>query len=144
MPLPFMGLRASSVLQLVSGAPFNVTTGQDDNLDGITSDRPAGIGRNTGKDTPLGPVNELRAREGLAPVGSLDEPNFVQWDLRIWRAFGLGGRKTQAEAYFQVFNLLDRFNGGPVEGRVTSRSFGEAIGLAGPPRTLELGVKVGF
>ncbi len=144
MPLPFMGLRASSVLQLVSGAPFNVTTGQDDNLDGITSDRPAGVGRNTGKDTPLGPVNELRASEGLAPIGSLDEPNFVQWDLRIWRAFDLGGRKTQAEAYFQVFNLLDRFNGGPVEGRVTSRSFGEAIGLAGPPRTLELGMKVGF
>jgi hypothetical protein len=43
-----------------------------------------------------------------------------------------------------VANLLDRFNGGPVEGRVASQEFGRPVGLAGPPRTVQLGVRLGF
>ena len=142
--LGWMGFRASTVLQLSTGAPFNVTTGRDENLDGITTDRPAGVGRNTGEDTPLGPVNQLRAQEGLPPVGSLREPSLVQVDLRIWKPFGLSDGTSGGEFFLQVFNLLNRFNGGPVEGRIASRSFSEPIGQVGLPRTVELGLKFRF
>jgi len=143
-PLPWMGLRASGVIQIASGTPFNVTTGQDNNLDGMTTDRPAGVGRNTGAKTPLGPVNDLRAEAGLPPVYSLSEPTLAQVDLRVSRPFFLNNRKTGSEFFVQVFNLLNRFNGGPVEGRVTSTDFGRPVGQAGPPRIFEMGLKLGF
>ena len=38
----------------------------------------------------------------------------------------------------------DRENIGVVEGRAISPDFGERIGLAGPPRTLELGLRVRY
>jgi len=142
--LPWMGLHASGVMQLASGAPFNVTTGGDENIDGITTDRPTGVSRNTGADTPLDPVNELRAKNGLSPVDSLHEPTFMQVDLRVWKPFSNRSGKGGGEAFLQVFNLMDRFNGGPIEGRATSRDFGEAIGQVGPPRTLELGFRLDF
>ncbi|MCI0658233.1 MAG: TonB-dependent receptor [Acidobacteria bacterium] len=141
--LPWWNLFASGVIQLASGAPFNVTTGRDGNLDGFTNDRPPGVGRNTGDGTDLGPVNELRAADGLPPVNSLQEPTFFQVDLRISKPFGMGGDRA-GEAYLQIFNLLNRFNGGPIEGRATSQDFGEPIGQVGPARILEFGVRLDF
>jgi hypothetical protein len=32
-----------------SGAPYTITTGRDDNHDGVTNDRPAGVGRNSAR-----------------------------------------------------------------------------------------------
>ena len=143
-PLPWMGLKASGVIQLASGAPFNVTTGADANSDGITTDRPQGVARNTGEDTPLDPVNAIRAERGLPTVHSLREPTFMQVDLRVWKPFHFREGHGGGEAFLQVFNLMDRFNGGPIEGRATSRNFGEPIGQIGPPRTLEFGFKLDF
>jgi hypothetical protein len=143
-PIPWGGLRISGVLNLASGAPFNVTTGQDDNLDGIKSDRLSGMGRNTGENTDLDAVNALRAEEGLEPATKLDEPSFAQLDLRLWKPFGWGARKGGGQIFLQVFNVLDRDNYAVIEGRVTAPNFGSPIVLAGPPRTLELGVQVAF
>jgi hypothetical protein len=143
--LGFMGLRGSAVFQLASGAPFNVTTGQDDNLDGITSDRPDGIGRNTGKNTPLSLINARRAEEGLPPyTASLDEPWLTQLDLRIWRPFLFRDGRSQSEVFFQVFNVFNTWNGGPIEGRLTSNNFGQPIGQVTLPRTVQLGVAFSF
>lgn len=135
------GMRVSGVVQLMSAAPWNVTTGRDDDLNGITTDRPAGVGRNTGSDTPLDAVNDLRASVGLDPVTDLESPSFAQVDVRLSRRFALSSRRTTAEAFFQVFNVFDRFNGGPVEGRVTAQNFGRPVGLVGPPRTVEVGLR---
>jgi hypothetical protein len=134
----------SSVLRLSSGLPFNVTTGRDDNLDGISTDRPAGVGRNTGKHTDLTVVNELRAEAGLPPVESLREPSFSQIDLRLYRAFQFRGGRSRGEVYFQVINVLDQENPGLIEGRVLAGNFGGVIGLAGPPRSITLGLKFGY
>ena len=68
----------------------------------------------------------------------------MQVDLRLWKPFHFREGHGGGEAFLQVFNLMDRFNGGPVEGRVTSRDFGEPIGQVGPPRTLEFGFKLDF
>jgi hypothetical protein len=152
--LPWMGLRASGVLQLSSGMPFNVTTGIDTTMDGILTERPEGVDRNTGEDTPLDLINAERAKfneeinykEGwtLDPVSSLDEPSFLQVDLRLYRPFAFGDGRGNGELFFQVFNLLNRENVGMIEGRATSRNFGQPITLAGPPRTIELGLKLGY
>lgn len=140
--LPWWGLRLSGMLQLASGTPFDVTTGRDENRDGQTNDRPPGIGRNTGEDSPLAPINELRREVGLPEVERLREPSFAQLDLRLGKGFTFPDGR--GEVFLQVFNLLDTGNLGPVEGRVISRDFGDPIGLAGPPRTWELGLRVSF
>ena len=141
--LPWWGLSASAVLQVASGTAFNVTTGRDENLDGFTNDRPKGVGRNTGAGTDLDAVNAVRAAALLPPAHGLEEPLFFQVDLRIGKPF-LNAGGSGGEAFVQVFNLMNRYNPGPIEGRAVSSHFGEAIGQVGPPRTIELGVKLDF
>lgn len=158
-PLRWMDLRASGALQWSTGLPFNVTTGQDDNVDGILTDRPEGIGRNSGEHTDLALVNALRERENQIarqdPVGpfariprlemidSINEPSFFQVDVRLYKPFVFGGGKSRGQIFLQVFNLLDRENAGLIEGRAISPNFGRPITLAGPPRTFEVGVRLG-
>jgi len=142
--LYLFGLRLSGVYQYATRLPFNVTTGSDDNTDGITSDRPPGISRNTGAETPLEPVNAYRTAHGLAPVTTLTAPALSQLDLRLYRPFTVNGGKGHAQAFLQIFNVFNRFNGGLVEGRALATNFGAVIGNAGPPRSFELGFKMGF
>jgi hypothetical protein len=144
--LPWGGIVTSWVLQASSGMPFNVTSGSDDNLDGFLTDRPAGVGRNTGASTSLAAINALRARPylNLPPVTRLEEPRLVQLDLRIARPFPLGGNGHRGQAFLQAFNLFDRWNGGPIDGVATSRTFGEPIGQVGPPLTVEVGFALSF
>jgi len=142
-PIGVAGVRGSAVLQLATGAPFNVTTGADDNLDGIKSDRPEGVGRNTGENTPLYLINEIRSEKGLPLVNSLNEPSLVQLDLRIWKAFPLGSERN-GQFFVQVFNLFNRVNPAMIEGRATSMNFGQATAQATLPRTVETGVRFAF
>ncbi len=138
------GLRLSGVYQFATPLPFNVTTGTDDNLDGITSDRPPGVSRNSGVDTPLDAINTYRTAHGLAPVGGLSAPSLSQLDLRVYRPFNFKSGKAQGQAFAQIFNVFNRFNGGLVEGRVLAANFGQVISNAGPPRSVELGLKMSF
>jgi len=142
--LYFWGLRVSGVYQWATRLPFNVTTGADDNTDGITSDRPVGVGRNTGTDTPLEPVNEYRVAHGLSPIHSLSAPTLSQLDIRFYKPFTASHGKAQGQAFVQIFNVFNRYNGGLVEGRSLATNFGAVISNAGPPRSIELGFKMGF
>ena len=142
--LYFLGLRLSGVYQYATYLPFNVTTGADDNLDGITSDRPPGVSRNTGVHTPLGPVNDYRAAHAMAPVTTLHSPSLSQLDLRLYRPFVLKHGKGYGQGFLQIFNVLNRYNGGLIEGRVLASNFGAVISNAGPARSFELGFKMGF
>jgi len=50
--LPFvLGSRINANANAQSATPFTITTGADDNLDGVVNDRPAGVGRNTARGT---------------------------------------------------------------------------------------------
>jgi hypothetical protein len=142
-PVGVGGVRASAVLQLATGAPFNVTTGSDDNLDGIKSDRPTGVGRNTGESTPLSVINEIRTEKGLSPVTSLNEPSLAQLDLRVWKSFPLGSG-NDGQFFVQVFNLFNRLNPAMIEGRATAVNFGQPTAQATLPRTVESGVRFAF
>ena len=146
-------LQFAPIVSYSSGAPFNVTLGIDENLDGFKNERPPGVARNSGSKTHIPTLNAVRegwcaddpdeATPCLAAIeGSLDEPNFLQMDLRIARAFAMG--QTSIEGFVQIFNLFDRANLGWVDGELTSETFGEPQVLIGPPRIVELGVRFGF
>ncbi|MCZ6832539.1 MAG: TonB-dependent receptor [Acidobacteria bacterium] len=148
--LPWLGLKVSGMVSLASGAVFNVTTGVDDNQDGTLTDRPEGVGRNSGEKTDLALINDLRRQYNdqrqlnLAPIRTLSEPTFAQVDMRVWKSFPLAGGRGNGQIFIQIFNVLDRFNGGPIEGRVIAPDFGQPIGQVGPARTFELGVRMAF
>lgn len=62
--------RLQTFINAGSGRPFNITTGTDDNLDGLFTDRPVGINRNA--DLPASAFSQLSSRlicvPGTTPV----------------------------------------------------------------------------
>jgi len=70
VPMTF-GLRANINVNAQSATPYTITTGRDDNKDGVSNDRPAGVGRNTARGTATFTTN-----------------------LRVSRAFALGGQRS--------------------------------------------------
>jgi len=111
-------------VSVLSGIPFNITTGADGNRDGMALDRPAGVGRNTGQ----GP--------GLAVV-----------DLRWYREFLFRPEKkeksSRAVAAVDTFNLFNRLNYQNFVGALSSPFFGRAV-AAHPARRLQLSVRLQF
>ena len=131
--------------------------------DGFAQERPTGLGRNSGANTPISLVNQIREEwcndtvmvdgnaeptEQLATPclpaydGTLEEEDFIQVDLRVGRAFDMGD--SQLEAFVQIFNVFNRANRGYVDGAINSRNFGKPLTLVGPPRIVEMGVRFGF
>jgi hypothetical protein len=142
VPLHVAGLRLSGVAQYATGLPYNVVIGKDENLDGFQNERPEGVDRNAGKNASLEAINAIRFDEGLEAVGGLEEPDFRQVDLRLY--WPIAGQDVGGQIFLQVFNVFNAQNIGLIEGRVVSGNFGRAIGLAGPPRTFEIGFQFGF
>ena len=76
------GFRLTPFVLVSSGGPFNIITGQDDNLDTVINDRPAGINRNSDLPASLYPLIPNRCiancGPGLTPVLLRDflETNF--------------------------------------------------------------------
>jgi outer membrane receptor for ferrienterochelin and colicin len=70
VPLKY-GLRANVNVNAQSATPYTITTGRDDNKDGVSNDRPVGVGRNSARGTATFTTN-----------------------LRVTRAFALGGQRT--------------------------------------------------
>lgn len=59
VPLPY-GFRANIQFRAQSGPAYNLTTGRDDNLDGVVNDRPAGVSRNSLRGDPYWTISSLR------------------------------------------------------------------------------------
>lgn len=111
-------------ISLLSGIPYNITTGRDDNGDGMALDRPSGITRNTGR----GP--------GAAVV-----------DLRWYREFRLQSEKKNQGPSLTIaadaFNLINRTNFQNFAGSLTSPFFGRAVATL-PPRRIQLSARFQF
>jgi Carboxypeptidase regulatory-like domain/TonB dependent receptor len=122
--------RLGLMLVANSGTPFNITTGSDDNGDGVANDRPPGVTRNTG-----------------------DGPGFVQTDLRLSKLFNFykgplnedgdmsGFRKM--ELSFDAFNLFNHANLTNIIGQVSSPRFGQATGALAA-RTIQMSLRFNF
>jgi hypothetical protein len=110
-------------LSLYSGKPVNVTTGSDDNHDGIVNDRPDGLARNT-----------------------LHGPGFVNLDLNISHDFVLSKQRKEARtltASLNSFNVLNHQNDVTYIDVVTSPFFGGPV-AALPPRRMQLNLEFKF
>ncbi|MCS7314969.1 MAG: carboxypeptidase regulatory-like domain-containing protein [Bryobacterales bacterium] len=107
------------ILRLESGAPYSVSTGRDDNRDGLARDRPPGVPRN-----------------------SMQGPGLAVLDLRWRREFKL--REDVAMALtVDAFNALNRVNFNQPVGNLSSPFFGQPVG-ARPARRMQLGLQLEF
>jgi Carboxypeptidase regulatory-like domain len=110
-------------LSLYSGKPVNVTTGADNNRDGITNDRPPGLPRNT-----------------------LHGPGLINLDLNVAHDFALFKSRKEApklSVSLSSFNVLNHRNDLTYVGVTTSPFFGRAV-QAQPPRRIQLGLQYKF
>lgn len=120
-------IRFGTVVTLSSGAPYDITTGFDDNGDTSATDRPAGVTRNTGQG-----------------------PGLAQVDVRVSKMFDVrrlykSVKKDSNNLEFSVdaFNVLNRTNLTTYIGQLSSPLFGRA-NAALSPRTLQLSARYHF
>jgi Carboxypeptidase regulatory-like domain/TonB dependent receptor len=122
------GFQSGVVLSALSGAPFNVTTGFDDNGDTVANDRPVGVFRNSGRG-----------------------PRTVQLDIRVSKGFDiarfLGGsssrKRDRVDLTVDVFNALNTTNITSVVGVLSSPFFGRGNSAA-QARTGQVSVRYSF
>jgi hypothetical protein len=88
------GFSIGWVYSYASPAPFNIVTGADNNNDTTVNDRPAGVGRNSGR---LPCFDDL-----TRPCGT------ATFDMRVARSIALGA--TRLELLLEGFNLFNRAN----------------------------------
>jgi hypothetical protein len=120
-----MDVYLTASITLNSGNPYSVTTGRDDNGDGVTNDRPAGERRN--------------GRYG---------PGSRNVDVNISKAFVIGrdahGDSTRSlNLSASMNNAFNSTNLGNPVSIVTSNNFGKSIS-ANNPREIELSVRFQF
>jgi len=114
---------AGAALSLYSGKPVNITTGADNNQDGIINDRPAGVLRNT-----------------------MPGPGMIELDLNLAHDFVLSKSHKEARTLtvaLNSFNVLNHVNDMTYIGVITSPFFGHAV-AALPPRRMQLDVQFKF
>ena len=118
------GFQLSYIFQYGSRLPFNVVTGGDRNNDTNVNDRPAGLGRNTGRGF-----------------------DYASLDLRLGRRF-LIGERASLETIVEGFNVLNRANlqlpnNTFGTGATPLASFGRPT-AADSPRQIQLGLRLNF
>jgi hypothetical protein len=154
--LPFE-VRANISGTAQSGSPFTITTGRDDNGDGVSNDRPAGVGRNSARGVPRLEIN-MRLSRGFGFGGSSDGgPGGIGGGGPViigggpggpggGRGFGGGGddnSRFRVEFYVQGFNILNRTNFVNFSGNLQSPFFGNPTSAA-QARRVEVGMQFRF
>ena len=110
-------------LSAYSGKPVDITTGGDDNYDGILRDRPVGVPRNT-----------------------MAGPGLIDLDLNLSHDFPLSKGKKEAKVLtvsLNSFNVLNHPNYVTYIGAKSSPLFGQPV-AAQPPRRMQLDVQFKF
>jgi hypothetical protein len=138
-------VQISGYVTASSGRVFNITTGYDNNGDGIFTDRPALVAVDTpgAIHTPYGSLLASRPAEAVMLQRNAGrDPASVRFDLRASRAFRYrpGGALVVTAS---VENLLNRANFEGGNGVLTSSSFGDPK-RAGSPRRISLSSGLSF
>jgi hypothetical protein len=138
-----------------AGAPYNITTGRDDNADTVFNDRPANVGRNSGRSAGTWDVagrlayafgfGERKASSG----GGGGQMVVVRMgggsagDLLGGPGGGAEDKRVRFELFVSASNLFNVVNPMGYSGVMTSPFFGQAT-AAGPARKVDVGMKIGF
>ncbi|HEY8559689.1 MAG TPA: TonB-dependent receptor [Pyrinomonadaceae bacterium] len=113
------GFALSYIFTYASRLPYNVLAGADLNGDTNLNDRPAGVGRNTGRGF-----------------------DYASLDLRLARRFEMTER-LNLELLAEGFNLFNRANYSVPNNTITSVSFAKPT-LAFDPRQIQVGFRLNF
>jgi len=123
IPKPSNFFTLGVALSLYDGKPVNITTGGDDNHDGILNDRPVGVSRN-----------------------KMAGPGLIDLDLDVSHDFPLSKAKREAKVItitLNSFNVLNHPNYVTYIGTVSSPLIGKPV-AANPPRRMQLDVQFKF
>lgn len=163
-----LGVRAMVSGSAQSAAPYTITTGRDDNRDGVSNDRPAGIGRNTARGAARFDMN-VRFSRGFGFGGPRDgQQGGPGGGGPVIIAGGPGGggpggggpagggggggffgpggdenARFRLEFYVQGFNVLNRTNFVNFSGNLQSPFFGSPTSAA-QARRVEVGMQFRF
>lgn len=147
---PFGDLSVSLNARVQSGSPYNITTGRDDNGDGLFNDRPAGVGRNSARTAAqwdLGGRLSYSWGFGTRAQGGSGGGQTVVIGggagMAAGFAGGAAGSRFRVEVYVSGQNLLNRANYVGYSGVVTSPFFGQPTNVMNP-RKVQAGVRFGF
>jgi hypothetical protein len=106
-----------------SGAPYNLTTGRDENRDGVANDRPLGVPRN-----------------------ALQGPGWLRLDLRLSKELSVtqgNGDGPRFAITADAFNILNRVNYATYVGNLSSPFFGLPVSSQSA-RRVQLGIRFSF
>ena len=140
------GFRLNMNVRAQSAAPYNITTGLDENRDGQTNERPAGVPRNSGRGASTANVDM-----GVVWERSVGQrgPSAQRGGGGSRRGLdgGGAGRAREGIFRFEIFaratNVLNLVNAQSFSGVLTSPFFGRATSAAAP-RRLVLGMRAFF
>jgi hypothetical protein len=147
-PLLF-GVRGNVNLTVSSGVPYNLTTGRDDNDDGVFNDRPEGVGRNSLRGEPTWGLNlNLSKRFALGAAGTPATAGVAQGGFggpggRGRGQGGPGGSRYGMEIFVQAQNILNHVTRTGYTGNLSSPFFGTATSV-GAPRDVNVGLRFNF
>ena len=135
------GFRLNMNVRAQSASRYNITTGLDENRDGQTNERPAGVGRNAGRGEPTANVDM-----GLVWERSVGQRTRAERAARRRRAGGgaagggAGARAPEGIFRFEIFarasNVLNLVNAQNFSGVLTSPFFGRATSAAAARRVV--------
>jgi hypothetical protein len=149
---PVRNMTAGLNVRVQSGMPYNITTGRDDNADGLFNDRPAGTPRNSARGGWLLDLGgRLSYAWGFGKPRQTGGPGGTMVTIRSGDGGGLapgfgGGaedRRYRVEAYISGQNLLNRVNYTAYSFVMTSPFYGRPV-AASQPRRLQIGARIGF
>ncbi|HEY2151419.1 MAG TPA: carboxypeptidase regulatory-like domain-containing protein [Vicinamibacterales bacterium] len=127
------GFQIGWVYSYATAAPFNIVTGADNNNDTTVNDRPAGVGRNSGRFPCYSDLNQI--------CGT------TSFDVRISRVLALGGAH-RLELMLEGFNLFNHVNVVNVNNTIgntpTPSPTFEQVTAVGDMRQFQLGARWSF
>jgi hypothetical protein len=153
------GFRISPFVTVTSGRPFNITTGNDLNGDGLYTDRPAfapSLALPGVRVTRFGAFDPSpQSGEVIIPRNYAGGPGLVSANLRLNKTFNLGEHKAGKDSERQIVigvnarNFLNHPNYALPDGNLSSRLFGTSTALmtgqgSSGNRRLDLQVRFNF
>jgi hypothetical protein len=121
----------ATTLSATSGAPYTVTTGGDENGDGVLNDRPTGVGRNTRRQPGQWFVQTRFSWSPRAGAGDAQT------------AVAAGARRASVQVFLDIQNLFNTPGWTGYAGVTASPLFGRPTSAA-PPRRIECGFSVRY
>lgn len=149
---PFGDLSVSLNARVQSGSPYNITTGRDNNGDGLFNDRPDGVSRNSARTAAqwdlAGRISYAWGFGTRGQAGGGGGPQTIIMGgggggLAPGFAGGANNKRFRIEAYISAQNLLNRANYVGYSGVVTSPFYGQPTNVMNP-RKVQAGLRFGF